>query len=187
MPIPVVISEAQVELLLEQPLKSSLIGLRDAAMLELMYGTGMRVSELINLREEQWKNGWIEVVGKRGKGRIVPYGDRAAERVQQYREARGLVNIPYIFLSSHGQADVSTKFWERVKKYTRNAGIEVNVSPHTLRHAFATHLLNHGADLRALQLMLGHSDISTTEIYTHVAKIRLRKVHEQFHPRGEAD
>ena len=181
--LPGTLSEAQVEALLAAPDQGTALGLRDAAMLELLYATGLRVSELVGLRRESWKNGWLIIRGKGGKDRLVPYGDRAGALVARYLAQRPETGR-WIFLSNRGGPMSRQNFWERLVRHARAAGIRGKVSPHTLRHAFATHLLIHGADLRALQAMLGHADISTTEIYTHVARERLRQVHEEFHPRG---
>jgi integrase/recombinase XerD len=153
-------------------------------MLELLYATGLRVSELVNLRRDQWHDGWVIVTGKGGKDRLVPYGDRAGALVNRYINTR-IDTQAAMFLTNRGGPMTRQNFWSRLKTYVRGAGVRQPVSPHTLRHAFATHLLVHGADLRAVQAMLGHADISTTEIYTHVAKERLRTIHAKHHPRGE--
>ena len=181
--LPSTLNEDEVSAILAAPNTSTVLGLRDAAMLELLYATGLRVSELVGLQRSQWHDGWIVVAGKGGKERLVPYGDRAFARVRAYMATRTDMQ-PAMFLSNRGAAMSRQNFWTRLKHYTRLAGVKRPVSPHTLRHAFATHLLIHGADLRAVQAMLGHSDISTTEIYTHVAKERLRALHEAHHPRG---
>lgn len=182
--IPDVISLQQVEDILQQPNENSLLGLRDLAMLNLMYATGMRVSELINLKHKDVRDGWIEVTGKRKKQRLVPFGDQSRELLSAYLHRRGSTDKPFVFLSSHGKPMSRQNFWERVKKYAKGAGIKKKVSPHSLRHAFATHMLNNGADLRTLQQLLGHADISTTEIYTEVSKVRLKQSHSVHHPRG---
>ncbi|MEC7986580.1 MAG: tyrosine recombinase [Myxococcota bacterium] len=182
--LPKIISEKQVEVLLSKPDQSKFLGLRDAAMLELMYSTGLRVSELINLQFDWIKAGWLEVIGKRDKKRIVPFSDKAASLLNRYLAQRGRGGSEFVFLSSHKKPMTRQNFWGTVKKYGKMADME-EVSPHILRHAFATHMLNNNADLRALQLMLGHEDISTTEIYTQVSKRRLKQVHEKHHPRGE--
>jgi integrase/recombinase XerD len=184
MAIPSVISREQVDLLLSQPDLGKIRGLRDAAMLELMYATGMRVSELIDLKKENWKEDFVEVIGKRGKQRIIPHNLKSKRLVLQYTQLLGDNNCIYVFQSTHKKPMSRQNFWMMVKKYALKAGIVSKVSPHTLRHAFATHMLESGANLRFIQQMLGHSDISTTEIYTHVAKKRLQQVHENFHPRG---
>lgn len=181
--LPGTLSEAEVTRLLAAPDQSTRIGRRDAAMLELLYATGMRVSELIGLQRSQWHKGWIIVRGKGGKERLVPYGDKAGAMVVSLLGTRE-DDSPFVFLNNRGTGMTRQNFWVRVKYYAKVAGIRNKVSPHTLRHAFATHLLIHGADLRAVQAMLGHADISTTEIYTHVAKERLRRLHTEFHPRG---
>nr|CRH05535.1 Tyrosine recombinase xerD, site-specific tyrosine recombinase [Candidatus Magnetococcus massalia] len=188
--LPDTITETEVEALLAAPDTSTELGLRDLAMLELMYATGLRVSELVNLTLDglDEESGFVRVVGKGDKERIVPMGELAAERVIAYRHhAR---NVLLKGRRSHGlfisnRCDVMTRhnFWHIVKRYAREAGILKPLSPHGLRHAFATHLLNHGADLRAVQMMLGHADISTTEIYTHVANERLKQLHTTLHPR----
>lgn len=189
--LPGVLSEAQVERLLAAPTASSPIGQRDRAMLETLYSTGLRVSELVNLRIHQVHSsyGYLLVRGKGNKERIVPLGDRAAQLIHEYmRGARTELDPAgeegWLFLSPRGGPLTRGAFWYRVKQYARLADMPVNVSPHKLRHSFATHLLNHGADLRAVQLMLGHADISTTQIYTHVARERLRLIHAEHHPRG---
>jgi integrase/recombinase XerD len=168
---------------LAAPDKSQPLGLRDAAMIELLYATGLRVSELVGLRQDQWHDGWVIVTGKGGKDRLVPYGDQAKAIVERYLQSRTKPSST-LFLSIRGTAMTRQNFWARLKVYAKAAGVRRKVSPHTLRHAFATHLLDHGADLRAVQAMLGHADISTTEIYTHVARERLRHLHGEHHPRG---
>jgi integrase/recombinase XerD len=185
--IPSVISKEQVDVLLAQPNMNKIRGIRDAAMLELMYATGMRVSELIELKRENWKEDFVEVIGKRGKQRIIPHNLKSKQLVEQYTVMLGDTGCQYVFQSTHKKAMSRQNFWMMVKKYAKNAGITVKVSPHTLRHAFATHMLESGANLRFIQQMLGHSDITTTEVYTHVAKKRLQKVHELYHPRGVDD
>ena len=189
--LPKTLSEAQVEALLAAPNTETPLGLRDRAMLELLYASGLRVSELVglpmlslNLRE-----GVLRITGKGNKERLVPFGEEAAESLQQYlSQARpvllGKHNSPAVFVTQQGSAMSRVMFWKLIKKYALLADVHVPLSPHTLRHAFATHLLNHGADLRAVQMLLGHSDISTTTIYTHVARERLKALHAQHHPRG---
>jgi integrase/recombinase XerD len=189
--LPKTLSEAQVEALLAAPNTETPLGLRDRAMLELLYASGLRVSELVglpmlslNLRE-----GVLRITGKGNKERLVPFGEEAADSLQQYlTQVRpvllGKQNSPAVFVTQQGAAMSRVMFWKLVKKYALLADIHVPLSPHTLRHAFATHLLNHGADLRAVQMLLGHSDISTTTIYTHVARERLKALHAQHHPRG---
>jgi len=190
--LPQLLSEADVESLLAAPDLDQPIGLRDRAMLELLYASGLRVSELIGLTLP-WVNQRqqvVRVMGKGSKERLVPMGDEAAHWLQRYlREARaqflGADQLSeVVFPSSRGQMMTRQTFWHRVKHWAQVAGIEKPLSPHTLRHAFATHLLNHGADLRVVQLLLGHSDLSTTQIYTHVAKARMQALHGEHHPRG---
>ena len=183
-PLPGVISEKEVEMLLSAPDRGSRLGLRDGAMFEVLYATGLRVSELVGIKRENWHDGWVIVAGKGGKERLIPYGDEADSLVKRYLLTRLHQDSPYLFISTHGKPMTRQNFWGRVKKYAKIAGIKKNISPHTLRHAFATHLLMHGADLRAVQVMLGHTDITTTEIYTHIAQERLRRIHNQYHPRG---
>ena len=193
--VPRTLSEAQVEALLQTPDVGTPLGLRDRAMLELLYASGLRVSELVNLKT--WHLGLAEgvlrVTGKGNKERLVPFGQVAAEWIGRYlSQARpdilGGLGSDDLFVTSRGaragQAMTRVMFWQLVKKYAVSAGITAPLSPHTLRHAFATHLLNHGADLRAVQMLLGHADISTTTIYTHVARERLKSVVAQHHPRG---
>jgi len=161
------------------------------AMLELLYATGIRVSELVGLRlqDVNLERGFLVVMGKGSKERAVPLGESAASAVRSYRErARPLllngVDSDFLFISSRRRGITRQMFWERIKLHARTAGITSSISPHTLRHCFATHLLDNGADLRAVQAMLGHADISTTQIYTHVSRERLRQIHEKHHPRG---
>jgi len=189
--LPKTLNSEDVESLLDQPDRTTSIGLRDKAMLELLYATGLRVSELVGLRlqDVNLERGYLVVVGKGSKERAVPMGEAAMAAVQAYLDSarRGLLNSKEsdsLFISSQRRQITRQMFWERIKFYTRKAGIAQNISPHTLRHSFATHLLDNGADLRAVQAMLGHSDISTTQIYTHVSRERLRKIHEKYHPRG---
>ncbi|MEC8193248.1 MAG: site-specific tyrosine recombinase [Myxococcota bacterium] len=181
--LPGTLTEDEVSRILGAPNRTTVLGARDAAMLELLYATGLRVSELVGLTRAQWHDGWVVVSGKGGKERLVPYGDEAGVRVEAYLALR-TDGKPAMFLSRRGDAMTRQNFWARLKHYVKVAGVRRPVSPHTLRHAFATHLLIHGADLRAVQAMLGHADISTTEIYTHVAKERLRALHAVHHPRG---
>ena len=181
--LPGTLNEEEVASILRAPNRATSIGLRDAAMIELLYATGLRVSELVNLTRDRWHDGWVIVTGKGGKDRLVPYGDQAGATVHAYLLSRTDMRPP-MFLSKRGDAMSRQNFWMRLRHYTKQIGINKHVSPHTLRHAFATHLLCHGADLRSVQAMLGHSDISTTEIYTHVARERLRSLHERHHPRG---
>ena len=190
-PLPKSLSEAEVEALLDAPALSDPEGLRDRTMLEVLYATGLRVSELVDLRPEQVSltQGVIRVVGKGGKERLVPMGDEAQGWLEQFnRTARhdllGERVCAHLFPTRRGQGMTRQAFWYRIKKHALTAGIHKPISPHTLRHAFATHLLNHGADLRVVQLLLGHSDLSTTQIYTHVARERLQQLHATHHPRG---
>ncbi len=190
-PLPGTLSEAEVEALLEAPDTATPLGLRDRAMLELLYACGLRVSELVGLRPGQLRlhPGVVRVSGKGGKERLVPMGEAAVLWVERYlAEARPALlkgrQAQALFVTARGGGLTRQAFWERIKRYGRRAGIQRPLSPHTLRHAFATHLLNHGADLRALQMLLGHSNVSTTQIYTHVARERLRELHRRHHPRG---
>ncbi len=188
---PKTVSESQVESLLAAPDVSNALGLRDRAMFELLYATGLRVSELVGLKlgELSLSEGLVRVVGKGSKERIVPLGEEARAWIERYlRRARpellsGRVSDA-VFVTQRSGAMTRQMFWILVKRYALRAGIEVPLSPHGLRHAFATHLLNHGADLRVVQLLLGHADISTTQIYTHVARARLKSLHAAHHPRG---
>lgn len=189
--LPKTLSSSDVDSLLNQPDLTTPIGLRDKAMLELLYATGLRVSELVGLtlRDINLERGYLVVMGKGSKERAVPLGEVASAAVQDYltNGRPTLLNSKesdYLFISSQHRGITRQMFWERIKFYTQKAGIAKNVSPHTLRHSFATHLLDNGADLRAVQAMLGHSDISTTQIYTHVSRERLKKIHEQYHPRS---
>jgi integrase/recombinase XerD len=191
MRLPKSLSEAQVEALLAAPDATTPLGQRDRAMLELLYASGLRVSELVSLASVRvgLAEGVLRVTGKGAKERLVPFGEAAHAALTSYLgEARAAIlgrrTSDALFVTARGGAMTRQMFWNLVKKYALRAGIEVALSPHTLRHAFATHLLNHGADLRAVQLLLGHADISTTTIYTHVARERLRKLHAQHHPRG---
>ena len=189
--VPKTMTQAQVEALLGAPDLATPLGLRDRAMLELMYASGLRVSELVMLKT--WNvgmnEGVLRVMGKGGKERLVPFGEVAQQWLETYlRDARTAIlggqQTDDLFVTARGSGMTRVMFWMIVKKYTLVAGITSPLSPHTLRHAFATHLLNHGAALRVVQLLLGHADISTTTIYTHVARERLRLIHAQHHPRG---
>jgi integrase/recombinase XerD len=197
--VPKTLSEAQVEALLGAPDVETPLGLRDRAMLELMYASGLRVSELVGLQAVHLSlaDGALRVTGKGSKERLLPFGDEAHAWLRRYiDEARaailhgthGLRGATALFVTARSAtasgAMTRQMFWQLVKRYARQAGIDAPLSPHTLRHAFATHLLNHGADLRAVQLLLGHTDISTTQIYTHVARERLKALHAAHHPRG---
>lgn len=190
-PLPKSLSEADVEALLAAPELDDPIGLRDRAMLEVLYACGLRVSELISLTLEQvnLRQGVLRVFGKGSKERLVPMGEEAIAWIERYvREARPFLldgkPSDVLFPSLRGEQMTRQTFWHRIKHQARVAGIAKSLSPHTLRHAFATHLLNHGADLRVVQMLLGHSDLSTTQIYTHIAKVRLQELHARHHPRG---
>lgn len=190
-PLPKTLSEAEVEALLKAPDIASPIGLRDKAMLELMYASGLRISELIQIEHHHLNlsQGILKVMGKGGKERILPIGEEAISWVKRYLDETSATSTSHIintflFTSQKGGAMTRQAFWYRVKYYTELAGITKPLSPHVIRHAFATHLLNHGADLRVVQMLLGHSDLSATQIYTHVAKERLKELHHQHHPRG---
>ncbi len=189
---PRTLSEAQVEALLAAPDCETPLGLRDRAMLELLYATGLRVSELVGLKffELGLNEGVVRVFGKGGKERLVPLGQVAQEWLERYlAEARPRLldgrACDAVFVSRRGAGLTRQMFWTLVKRHAARAGIDpARISPHTLRHAFATHLINHGADLRVVQLLLGHADISTTQVYTHVARERLKQLHARHHPRG---
>lgn len=190
-PLPVVFSQAQVEALLAVPDRSDPLGLRDAAMLELLYATGLRVTELVTLPKSAVDGdiGVLKIRGKGDKDRLVPVGDQALDLMVRYlREARPLHDpanrSPQVFVSRRGKRMTRQNFWQRVDRYGDLVGLTGKVSPHVLRHSFATHLLEHGADLRSLQAMLGHADIGTTQIYTHVTRVRLQALHAKFHPRN---
>jgi integrase/recombinase XerD len=190
-PLPVVFSEGQVEALLAAPPLGDPLGLRDRAMLEVLYASGLRVSELVGLplSAVDADTGVLLIRGKGDKERLVPIGEVALGWVVRYlREARPIADPagrqPLLFLNRRGRGMTRQNFWMRLERYGRLAGIRGKVSPHVLRHSFATHLLDHGADLRALQVMLGHADIGTTQIYTHVTRTRLMALHEKFHPRN---
>ncbi len=190
-PLPKSLTEAEVEQLLEAPEVDGPVGQRDRAMLEVLYATGLRVSELVNLTTDQLslRQGLVRVVGKGGKERLVPLGEEALGWLERYlREGRarltGAVPSNTLFPTRRGQPMTRQAFWQLIKRYALKAGIDKSLSPHTLRHAFATHLLNHGADLRAVQLLLGHASLSTTQIYTYVAQERLKALHAEHHPRG---
>ncbi|MDE2048355.1 MAG: site-specific tyrosine recombinase XerD [Betaproteobacteria bacterium] len=189
--LPKSLSEAQVEALLGAPDVAVPQGLRDRAMIELMYGSGLRVSELVGLTVVQASlgDGVVRVLGKGSKERLVPFGEEARQWLQRYlHDARPLLlagkAADALFVTQRAAGMTRQMFWKLIKHYARVAGIDAPLSPHTLRHAFATHLLNHGADLRVVQTLLGHADISTTQIYTYVARERLRQLHQQHHPRG---
>jgi len=183
--LPSTLSENEVEKLLKAPKDKNIIELRDKAMLEMLYATGMRISELVNLKEVNVdKNRQVvKVLGKGSKERLIPFGDEALDSLQKYLLKRNSRNI-YIFLNNRDNKLSRVGFWQRVKIYLKRVHLKSDITPHTLRHAFATHLLNRGADLRSVQLLLGHSDLSTTQIYTHIAKQRLSEMHKKHHPRG---
>jgi integrase/recombinase XerD len=193
--VPKTLSEAQVEALLTAPDTDTALGLRDRTMLELMYASGLRVSELVSLKtfHVAFNDGVLRVLGKGSKERLVPFGEEARDWLERYvSQSRpallGQRQTDALFVTSAGRtpgtAMSRVMFWGIVKRYARQAGVHTPLSPHTLRHAFATHLLNHGADLRAVQMLLGHADISTTTIYTHIARERLKDLHARHHPRG---
>jgi integrase/recombinase XerD len=189
--LPKTLSGDQVLRLLEAPDPEDALGQRDRAMLELMYASGLRVSELVGLTLAQLNlaHGVARLLGKGGRERLVPIGEPAIESIERYlRHARPVladgVASDFLFLSRRGEPMTRQNFWQRLKSYARQAGIGSALSPHTLRHAFATHLLENGADLRAVQSLLGHADLSTTQIYTHVARARLKELHARHHPRG---
>lgn len=188
---PSTLTEAQVEALLAAPDIDTALGLRDRTMLELMYASGLRVSELVGLKtvEVGLNEGVVRVMGKGSKERLVPFGEEAHGWIERYlREARpalmGARAADALFVTARGEGMTRQQFWNIVKRHARAADVQTPLSPHTLRHAFATHLINHGADLRVVQLLLGHADISTTQIYTHVARERLKILHASHHPRG---
>ena len=185
------LSEAQVSALLNAPDTDTPLGLRDRAMVELMYASGLRVSELVTLKSAHvaFKDAVLHITGKGAKARLVPFGQHAQDWLARYlREARAEIlagqTSDDLFVTGRGAGMSRQMFWMLIKRHALAAGITVPLSPHTLRHAFATHLLNHGADLRAVQLLLGHADLSTTQIYTHVARERLKAIHAEHHPRG---
>jgi len=190
-PLPDSLSEEEVETLLDAPVVGEALGLRDRAMLELLYACGLRVSELVNLTMEQidLTQGVVRLMGKGSKERLVPLGEEAADWLQCYiaqsrPELAAGTSARALFITRRGKAMTRQAFWYRLRHYAVKSGINKALSPHTLRHAFATHLLNHGADLRVVQMLLGHSDLSTTQIYTHVARERLKELHARHHPRG---
>ncbi len=189
--LPGSLSEAEVDALLAEPIREDPVEARDKAMLELLYATGLRVSELVGLTLEQvsLRQGLVRITGKGGKERLVPMGEVAVSEIESFlklarAELLGGKQSDVVFPSKRAQMMTRQTFWHRIKLYALRAGISTGLSPHTLRHAFATHLLNHGADLRVVQLLLGHSSLSTTQIYTHVANARLQSLHQQHHPRG---
>lgn len=188
--LPKDLSEQDVEALIQAPDVTTALGLRDRAMFEVLYACGLRVSELINLRIDMinLNQGYLRILGKGNKERLVPLGEIAAEWIEKYiQDSRPQLyksSTDYLFLTQHGGIMSRQNFWYAIKRYALQAGIQSELSPHTLRHAFATHLLNHGADLRVVQMLLGHSDLSTTQIYTHVAQVRMQQLHAKYHPRA---
>jgi integrase/recombinase XerD len=189
--LPRSLTEEEVEALLAAPQVSDPLGHRDRTMLEVLYATGLRVSELVNLKHSQLNlnQGVIRILGKGNRERLIPLGEEAIRWLNEFaRVPRGEILLErqteYLFPTRRGDRMTRQAFWHIIKRYARKAGIAKDLSPHTLRHAFATHLLNHGADLRVVQMLLGHSDLSTTQIYTHVARERMKELHSQHHPRG---
>jgi integrase/recombinase XerD len=189
--LPAILSAREVERLLTAPGGENGVAVRDRAMLEILYATGLRVSELVSLkvRDVSLDAGYLMTLGKGEKERLVPIGDSARRALSEYyttvrQTTRGSGDCEHVFLSRLGKRMSRQAFWNIIKKRSIEAGIVKNISPHTLRHSFATHLLENGADLRSVQIMLGHADLSTTQIYTHVTRERLKKLHEEFHPRG---
>ncbi len=189
--LPKSLSEEEVESLLTAPVVTDPLGHRDRTMLEVLYATGLRVSELVNLKHNQvnLNQGVLRIVGKGNRERLIPLGEEAVRWLQQFvpgPRAEILLERQTDFLFPTRRGDKMTRqaFWHIIKRYARKANVQKELSPHTLRHAFATHLLNHGADLRVVQMLLGHSDLSTTQIYTHVARERMKDLHAQHHPRG---
>ena len=190
--LPEVLTEDDVELLLAAPDVAKPQGIRDRTMFEVLYACGLRVSELINLQLHQvnLRTGVLRIIGKGSKERLVPFGEQAGEWLDKYfSDARPSLlkeghDCSVLFVSNRGLGMTRQAFWHVIKRHAKTVGIEKNLSPHTLRHAFATHLLNHGADLRVVQMLLGHSDLSTTQVYTHIAQARLQELHRDHHPRG---
>ena len=190
-PLPASLSEQDVESLLNAPEVTNALGFRDRAMLEMLYATGLRVSELVNLKFEQisFRQGVVRIIGKGNKERLVPVGEEAMSWLENYmgqprKTIIGERQCDYLFVTHRADGMTRQAFWHIIKRHAKKAGINKELSPHTLRHAFATHLLNHGADLRVVQLLLGHADLSTTQIYTHIARERLKELHSKYHPRG---
>ncbi len=189
--LPASLSEREVELLLHAPQTVHALGFRDRTMLELLYATGLRVSELVEMTFQQvnFRQGCVRIIGKGDKERLVPVGEEAMDWLERYLTGARLGILSgrqsdYLFVTARASSMTRQAFWHIIKRYAKQAQIDKHLSPHTLRHAFATHLLNHGADLRVVQLLLGHSDLSTTQIYTHIAQHRLKELHTKFHPRG---
>lgn len=190
-PLPSSLSEKDVDKLLNAPDINTALGLRDRAMLEVLYATGLRVTELISLdiNSINLSQGVVRVIGKGNKERLVPMGEDSLDWLKKYMDsARASLSQGYlsdtVFLSQQGQQMTRQTFWVRIKKMAEESGVKARISPHTLRHAFATHLLNHGADLRVVQMLLGHSDVATTTIYTHIANARLEALYQEHHPRA---
>ena len=189
--LPKTLSEDNVSKLIQAPDVTTTLGIRDRAMVETLYATGMRVSELVNLKFNQvdLQIGACRITGKGNKERLVPLGEHASEWIKTYiRDSRTDIlknrQCSYLFLSIRGKAMSRQGFWQKIKYYALHAGIDSKLSPHTLRHAFATHLINHGADLRSVQMLLGHASLSTTQIYTYISQARLKSIHKRHHPRG---
>jgi integrase/recombinase XerD len=189
--LPKSLSEDEVESLLDAPVVGDPLGCRDRTMLEVLYATGLRVSELVSLKHSQlnMNQGVIRILGKGSRERLIPLGDEAVRWLREFQAgARSEILLDrttdYLFPTRRGDRMTRQAFWHIIKRYARKAGVDKELSPHTLRHAFATHLLNHGADLRVVQMLLGHSDLSTTQIYTHVARERMKELHAAHHPRG---
>jgi len=189
--LPKSLTESEVDALLQAPNTDEPLGHRDRAMLELLYATGLRVSELINLKQSQvnFNQGVLRIIGKGDRERLIPLGDEAQRWLRDFMEGPRMEILlerqtDYLFPTRRGDRMTRQAFWHIIKRYAQKAGINKKLSPHSLRHAFATHLLNRGADLRVVQLLLGHSDLSTTQIYTHVARERLKDLHGEHHPRG---
>jgi len=189
--LPKSLTEPEVEALLAAPEIDQSLGHRDRTMLEVLYATGLRVSELVTLKASQvnLNQGVLRIVGKGDRERLIPLGDEAVRWLQEFIDGPRMEillerQIDYLFPTRRGDRMTRQAFWHLIKRYAQKAGVEKALSPHTLRHAFATHLLNHGADLRVVQMLLGHSDLSTTQIYTHVARERMKELHSQHHPRG---
>ena len=189
--LPKTLTEEEVESLLQAPNTDEPLGHRDRAMLELLYATGLRVSELISLRQSQvnFNQGVLRIVGKGDRERLIPLGDESLRWLKEFMEGPRMEILlerqtEFLFPTRRGNSMTRQAFWHIIKRYATKSGISKKMSPHSLRHAFATHLLNHGADLRVVQLLLGHSDLSTTQIYTHVARERMKDLHSQHHPRG---
>ena len=189
--LPGSLSEHDIELLLNAPEPSSVLGSRDKAMLEILYATGLRVSELVSLTTNQinLRMGVLRITGKGNKERLTPIGEQAIDCLEEYMQnaRKALLSqrpCNVVFVTNRAAGMTRQAFWHTIKRYAKKADICKELSPHTLRHAFATHLLNHGADLRVVQLLLGHSDLSTSQIYTHIANERLKDLHSQYHPRG---